>query len=245
MFTTLVDCPDDSPISRALCTTIPQTTSPKMPVTKDLISSPLEAGSSLLDSKQLPAPLTSALEYVSSRLARKRLHLSLIVVRKDVQVPSITTPQTPSLSNSPSSSITTSPARSLFSSTSSTFSRANSKHSSNSSFSDAASDLSNSSTLSRTQWASLPSSPRDFAASPRVQSPSVASSTTLPSTPLAPLTPTTPSSPNPYGITLLHASSLTAKAEKILRHVIAKAEKKFSIGYDFNLFSSHLISFHV
>ncbi|TVY13450.1 hypothetical protein LARI1_G008988 [Lachnellula arida] len=197
-----------------------------MPITKERISSPLEAGSSVLDSKQLPAPLTDALEYVSSRLARKRLHLSLIVVRKDVQVPGDSSPLS-ARTSSPSSSITTSPARSLFSSTSSTFSRANSNHSSNSSFSDSSSDLSSSSTLSRTQWAGLPSSPKDFAASPRMFSPSAASSPTLSSTPI---TPPTPLSPNPYGITLLHASTLTPKAEKILRHTVAKAEKKFSIG---------------
>ncbi|KAH7041154.1 uncharacterized protein B0I36DRAFT_344782 [Microdochium trichocladiopsis] len=52
------------------------------------ISSPLEAGTSILDTQHsLPAHLTDALEYASKRLARKALHLTLVVVRKDYQLP--------------------------------------------------------------------------------------------------------------------------------------------------------------
>ncbi|KAG4425598.1 hypothetical protein IFR04_001295 [Cadophora malorum] len=188
-------------------------------ITKARISSPLEAGPSLLDAKQLPPQLTAALDYVSSRLTRRRLHLSLIVVRKDVQIPQspATSPQaSPKRPDSPGHSITTSPAKSLFGG--SAFTRTPSK-SSLSSMSDSGSSTSgsssSSSSLSRTNWPGLPSSPADRSASP------------TPSTPVQPATPTTP---NPYGITLMHASTLTPKAEKILRHTIAKAEKKFSIG---------------
>lgn len=186
-------------------------------ITKVRISSPLEAGPSLLDAKQLPLQLTAALDYVSSRLTRKRLHLSLIVVRKDIQIPQSPSPQpSPKRSESPGHSITTSPAKSLFGG--SAFTRTPSK-SSLSSMSDSSSSTSSSASttsLSHTNWPGLPTSPADRTVTPP------------PSTPAQPTTPTTP---NPYGITLMHASTLTAKAEKILRHTIAKAEKKFSIGY--------------
>ncbi|CZR61663.1 uncharacterized protein PAC_11560 [Phialocephala subalpina] len=190
-----------------------------MPITKECISPPIEAGPSLLDTKQLPPQVTDALDYVSGKLARKRLHLSLIVVRKDVQIPSLPSPQSPKRAESPPHSITTSPARSLFSPT--TFKRSRSK-SSISSMSDttvsSTISVSSSASLSRTNWPSLPASPKDFTATPPPPpTPGLSQSST-------------PISPNPYGITLLHASSLTAKAEKILRHTVAKAEKKFSIG---------------
>ncbi|KAL2064046.1 hypothetical protein VTL71DRAFT_4540 [Oculimacula yallundae] len=189
-------------------------------LTKARISSPLEAGPSLLDAKHLPSELTAALDYVSSRLTRKRLHLSLIVIRKDVQIPqsAATSPQgSPKRAESPGHSITTSPAKSLFGG--SAFTRTPSK-SSLSSMSDSGSSVSgstsrSSSSLSRTNWPSLPTSPADRTASP---------------TPSSSAQPTTPTSPNPYGITLMHASTLTPKAEKVLRHTITKAEKKFSIG---------------
>lgn len=57
------------------------------PVTKDRISPPLEAGPSLLDAQQLHPQLAAALEYVSARLARKGLQLSLVVARRDIQIP--------------------------------------------------------------------------------------------------------------------------------------------------------------
>ncbi|EKD21218.1 uncharacterized protein L3040_000740 [Drepanopeziza brunnea f. sp. 'multigermtubi'] len=189
---------------------------PSITITKDRISSPLEAGPSLLEAKQLSPQLTVALDYVSSRLARKRLHLSLIVVRKDTQIPQhIASSQvSPKRADSPGHSITTSPARSLFGGSS--FTRMPSK-SSLSSISDTSSSTSSSSStasLSRTNWPSLPTSPADRTVSPSA----------------TPAQPASPATPNPYGITLMHASTLTEKAEKILRHVIAKAEKKFSIG---------------
>ncbi|KAE8446848.1 hypothetical protein EG329_011625 [Mollisiaceae sp. DMI_Dod_QoI] len=165
------------------------TLGPKMPITKDCISPPIEAGPSLLESKQLPPQVTDALDYVSSKLARKRLHLSLIVVRNDIQIPGLASLQPLGRTDSP--------IPSPFSST--TFKRSPSK-SSLSSISDSSSTISASSTAS---------------------SPTLTRTSSQSSTPV---------SPNPYGITLMHASTLTAKAEKILRHTIARAEKKFSIG---------------
>jgi hypothetical protein len=170
-----------------------------MAVDKLRISSPLEAGPSLLDAKQLPSDLTNALEYVSSRLARKRLHLSLIVVRKDVQV------SQPSPSPSPTHSVypPNSPARSLF---------------------DTASTIT--STL------------RGVSSRGSVSDISSGSPLASPSTPYSPSPCSSPSwsegsksnAPNPYGISLIHACSLTPKAEKNLRYYIHRAEKKFSIG---------------
>lgn len=54
---------------------------------KALISSPLEAGTSILDAHRLPPHLTPALEYTSKRLARKGLHVTLVVARRDYQLP--------------------------------------------------------------------------------------------------------------------------------------------------------------
>jgi hypothetical protein len=177
-----------------------------MPVSKERISSPLEAGLSLLDAKQLPPQLTSALDYVSKRLARKRLHLTLIVVRKDINIPGLPSPQSPKPPE-PGPSLTTSPARSLFSSASSTFARSLTKHSIQPSISDSGSTASSSSraSLSRTTWPGLPSSPQDRRATPplpqvapsRSPSPPMSASSSSSSS-SAPTSPATPK-PNPFG----------------------------------------------
>lgn len=54
---------------------------------KSRISTPLEAGTSILDAHRLPAFLVPALEYTSQRLADKGLHITLAVVRRDYQLP--------------------------------------------------------------------------------------------------------------------------------------------------------------
>ncbi|PNH59201.1 hypothetical protein VD0001_g9935, partial [Verticillium dahliae] len=54
---------------------------------KSRISSPLEAGPSILDVQHLPPNLTEALEYASHRLTRKGIHTTLIVLRRDYQLP--------------------------------------------------------------------------------------------------------------------------------------------------------------
>jgi hypothetical protein len=164
-----------------------------MGISKVHISSPLEAGPSLLDIKQLPPQLLSALDYVSARLARKRLHISLIVVRKDINIPGIPLAE----SSKPSTPQAVSPAKSLFNIT-----RSLSKSSSFTSDSD--------STVS------------DGGRSPSAAS-SVSSASSIPS-------PVTPTTPNAFGLSLIHMSTLSEKAEKLLRHTIAKAEKKFPIG---------------
>lgn len=54
---------------------------------KSRISMPLEAGTSILDAHRLPAFLVPALEYTSQRLADKGLHITLVVARRDYQLP--------------------------------------------------------------------------------------------------------------------------------------------------------------
>ncbi|KAG6026403.1 hypothetical protein E4U19_002661 [Claviceps sp. Clav32 group G5] len=93
---------------------------------KDRISSPLEAGPSLLNDHHLSPSLTPALEHASSRLAKKSLHLTLVMVRRDYQLPttaasspllclaSTSTSPSPSTSSSSSSVITSSLSRRSF-----------------------------------------------------------------------------------------------------------------------------------
>lgn len=207
--------------------TMPIIKSPPMGTSSPLerpirISSPIEAGPSLLDAKQLPSHLTSALEYVSSRLMRKRLHLTLLVVRKDVQVPQSPSPQSPTRTVS----LTASPARSLFSTASSTITSTIRRVSSRGSLSDSSS--SSSPTHSRTRWASLPANPKEGKGTAPISppSPDFPSQCSSPSWSEC----SAPSQPNPFGISLIHACALTPKAEKILRYYIQRAEKKFSIG---------------
>jgi hypothetical protein len=50
---------------------------------KSLISSPLEAGTSILDAHHLPSCYNAVFEYASKRLASKGLHLTLTVARHD------------------------------------------------------------------------------------------------------------------------------------------------------------------
>jgi len=54
---------------------------------KHSISSPLEAGTSILDGA-LPSHVNSALEYVSKKLAKRDVRLTLVIVRRDYQLPS-------------------------------------------------------------------------------------------------------------------------------------------------------------
>lgn len=76
---------------------------------KERISSPLEAGTSILDAHHLPPHVLPALEYASERLSRKAVHLSLVVVRSEYQLPSVPSPllssssgvQTPSTPSTP------------------------------------------------------------------------------------------------------------------------------------------------
>ncbi|PNH50135.1 hypothetical protein VD0002_g10316, partial [Verticillium dahliae] len=54
---------------------------------KPRIPPPLEAGPSILAVQHFPPNLTEALEYASHRLTRKGIHTTLIVLRRDYQLP--------------------------------------------------------------------------------------------------------------------------------------------------------------
>ncbi|KAH7263309.1 hypothetical protein BKA59DRAFT_551468 [Fusarium tricinctum] len=195
---------------------------------KDRISSPLEAGTSILDAHHLPPHLAPALEHVSSRLARKSQHITLVVARRDYQLPSVVppkgllTPTTPSpLSPGLRFNFHQGPVSRLRS-------------------------------LVRIgSSASLRSmdSPRSAISSPGQVPPLEVSSPRLrwplsPSTPLSPppMTPCTGSSTTTdtmssmmsassgFGMRLIHTNELHPRSEKILNSVLVKTEKKFSTG---------------
>ncbi|KAH8686751.1 hypothetical protein BGZ61DRAFT_45208 [Ilyonectria robusta] len=199
---------------------------------KDRISSPLEAGISILDAHNLPPHIMPALEWASSRLARKSLHVTVVVARRDYQLPSVvpplgspglptpTTPMSPGLrfhfSSGPVSALKQlvrsgsyngpTPMRST------EFSRngmASPKQTT------ANSDMSN----PRMRWPMSPATPL----SPPPMTPCTASTTTTD-------TMSSMMSSAAFGMRLVHAGGLPPKTERALRSVIEKAEKKFRVG---------------
>ncbi|KAH0597123.1 hypothetical protein MHUMG1_05433 [Metarhizium humberi] len=196
---------------------------------KEQISSPLEAGPSVLDARRLPHHLTPALEYASSRLAKKSLHLTLVVVRSDYQLPRVipplaspglSTPSTPASPPAGKFSFSTSPVTALKQLVR-TASRQNS---------ESAQSVGPKSAVSSPATATLDSP------GPRSRWP------LSPSTPLSPppMTPCTPSSvatdytgpmtPGGCGMRFIHASDLSAKDQRIQRAVFTKTARKFSLG---------------
>ncbi|KAK8138250.1 hypothetical protein PG984_001630 [Apiospora sp. TS-2023a] len=200
-----------------------------MSLLKQRISSPLEAGTSILDSQSIPLYFTDALEYISKRLARKALHVTLIVVRKEYQVPSSCATPTSSSASSPTEfefAMPSSPSR----------------------FASPVAGLrqlvrrgTNSSLASVSSAASVDSGYGSTASS-TYSSPSTRK---WPATPCTPMTPHTPSSvttatsttsnasaggPNHLGIRLIHATPLSTKDEKTLRTIFYKAERKYRAG---------------
>ncbi|KAK7424987.1 hypothetical protein QQZ08_008383 [Neonectria magnoliae] len=197
---------------------------------KDRISSPLEAGTSLLDAHHLPPNLLPALEWTSSRLARKSLHVTLVVARRDYQFPSVlpplgspgfstpTTPHTPGLrfnfSAGPVSALKQlvrsgsyngpTPMRSM------EFSRSGIA-------SPVPARLDVSMSSPRMRWPLSPSTP------PPPMTPCTASTTTTD-------TMSSMMSSNSFGMHLIHAGGLPPKAERALRSALEKAEKKFRNG---------------
>ncbi|WYZ40522.1 hypothetical protein EsH8_IV_000863 [Colletotrichum jinshuiense] len=204
---------------------------------KSRISSPLEAGTSLLDVQHLPPHLNEALEYASKRLARKAFHVTLVVARREYQLPTL--PSTTYGVSSPPMS----PPSSAGSNSSSRFNFTTSPVSSFKKLvrTNTGSSVSSVSTVS----SSGRESPETF-----IFTPSFLMDTNgprlrwplSPGIPLSPppMTPSTacstitdasgPMSPNPFGIRLIHADLLTDKQERTLRQTIERAEKKFRIG---------------
>ncbi|KAI8959124.1 hypothetical protein F5Y11DRAFT_14621 [Daldinia sp. FL1419] len=209
-----------------------------MPLSKQRISSPLEAGPSILDAYNLPSHLTEALEYTSKRLARKALHITLVVVRKGYQLPSVVppcpTPNTPPVTPGVMSPTRfASPVVGL---------RQLVRRGTGGSTSTISSAVSTPNSLPSTTVSSpsFPPPPMEPLISPRRWVVPPTPGTPFPHTPMTPQTPSsilTASSttslaqgPNEFGIRLIHTSLLSPKAEKTLRTTIVKAERKFRIG---------------
>ncbi|KAK1994110.1 hypothetical protein LX36DRAFT_223508 [Colletotrichum falcatum] len=208
---------------------------------KSRISSPLEAGTSILDVQNLPPHLNEALEYASKRLARKSIHVTLVVARREYQLPTLL-PSSSACSSSALSSPAMSPPASASSNSSFSASRFNFKKLVRS---NTGSSISSTSSVSSAGSAASASAPDTF-----VFTPSFLMDTNgprlrwplSPGIPLSPppMTPSTasstitdasgPMSPNPFGIRLIHADLLTDKQERTLRQTIERAEKKFRIG---------------
>ncbi|KAJ4313494.1 hypothetical protein N0V84_009371 [Fusarium piperis] len=197
---------------------------------KERISSPLEAGTSILDAHHLPPHLAPALEHASARLARKSQHITLVVARRDYQLPCVVpprglvTPTTPTplspifrfnFGNGPMSKLKSlvlagsyngpTPARSMDSPRSG---------------------------ISSPGYAPPPDTP-----SPRFRWPL---SPTMPLSP-PPMTPGTASSTTTdtmssimsssgFGMRLIHTNELHPRSEKILNQTLEKTEKKFRVG---------------
>ncbi|OTA66426.1 hypothetical protein K449DRAFT_430734 [Hypoxylon sp. EC38] len=202
-----------------------------MSLSKQRISSPLEAGPSILDAYNLPSHLTGALEYASKRLARKALHITLVVVRKEYQLPSVI-PPCPTPTSPPLTPGLASPTRftSPVAGLRQLVRRGTSG--STSSLSSTASDA-----ISNTSTPTFPPPPSEPLVSPRRWAVPPTPGSPMPMTPATPSSIATASSaasvvqgPNEFGIRLVYTGLLSPKADKTLRTTILKAEKKFRIG---------------
>lgn len=212
-----------------------------MSLLKQCISSPLEAGTSLLDTQHLPSHLTQALEYASKRLARKAVPVTLIVVRRDYQVPSCATPtsSTASTPSTPEFWTTTNSSHSLFA-VPVTGIRQLVRRGTNASIaslssvstvsSSTASDSGYGSTCSTSTSPTFPP-PAEPIATPRrwplisggfgPSMPSSVSTATLAASNVS------AGGPSPVGVRLLQVHPLTPKEEKTLRTTFTKAERRF------------------
>ncbi|KAI0446010.1 hypothetical protein F4803DRAFT_75953 [Xylaria telfairii] len=219
-----------------------------MSLSKQRISSPLEAGRSILDAHNLPPQLTGTLEYVSKRLARKTLHITLIVVKNEYQLPSIhscATPISPPQTPESSASGFASPSRFTYPVVGLrqlVRRGTNSSLASNSSTSSSGSETASSRLMSPT----FPIPPTEPIASPRRWILPLTPGSPLPSTPMTPHTPSSIAtittaassnatshpfqSPEPFGVRLVYTSPVSPKDERTIRATIAKAERKFQIG---------------
>ncbi|KFA46573.1 hypothetical protein S40293_08424 [Stachybotrys chartarum IBT 40293] len=194
---------------------------------KERISSPLEAGVSVLDAYHLPSHLHPALEYASNRLARKSLHITLVVVRRDYQLPSIVRPLTSPTLDLPPTPTAPPAGRFDFSTPLSTIkqlvrttrgtpdSTVNTPKSSSFGFSPPALESPTFSTRS-------PLSP-SFSISTPPMTPSTLSSATS-------ANPRSQLPGNSFGMRLVYASGLPVRAKRSLEDALQKAKRKFNVG---------------
>ncbi|KAI6351702.1 hypothetical protein MCOR25_009799 [Pyricularia grisea] len=220
---------------------------------KHRISAPLEAGTSILDAQTLPSHVNSALEYVSSRLARKGLHIPLVVVKRECELPKDETrasmpPQPAELAAAPLPQAPkmpdVAPSRAATTGSSSRMSAFKLKQL------RARSNTQPLLASQRSAAAVVPDMQRRASADspginmvtrqqplrpPPPESPGLIPS--MPSTPSATSTTSSAASgstqaPNEYGIYLVRATALDSRAERTLRETIDKAERRFGIGTD-------------
>ncbi|EGR46072.1 uncharacterized protein TRIREDRAFT_67024 [Trichoderma reesei QM6a] len=199
---------------------------------RERISSPLEAGPSLLDAHHIAPHLLPVLEYTSGRLARKSIHLTLIIVKRDYQ-----------LLNSPISSSSSS------SSSSPPFSpqqqqqqqqqqhlkhlmRSASQHVVGSSPRSAAGPPS--STYPSTEPASSPRfwwplSPA-FPSSPPPMTPSTTTTTSSLTTTESNGSTASNNSSSTGSLRCFHSGDLSPRTDKILKSTLIKAGNKFGVG---------------
>jgi len=206
-----------------------------MPVTKDCISPPLEAGPSILDVHNLPAHLNAALEHASARLARKAMHVTLVVLKRDYQVPLVSplpfiTCATPTLEQQQSPPPTPA-SRLAFAAAPVAALKQLVRSGSQSSASSVSSGSSYSS--SGGGWP-LPSPAMSWPATPAtpLSPPPMTPCTTASSSSSSAVTDggAGPMTPGPFGIRLVLANALNPREEKTLRHIFDKAEKRFRVG---------------
>ncbi|PTB74213.1 hypothetical protein M440DRAFT_1337943 [Trichoderma longibrachiatum ATCC 18648] len=192
---------------------------------RERISSPLEAGPSLLDAHHIAPHLLPVLEYTSGRLARKSIHLTLIIVKRDYQL--LNSPISSPSSSSSSSPQQQLPARLAFSSLKHLM-RSASQHVVGSPRSAGGSPASSSSSYPCTEPASSPRfrwplSPA-FPSSPPPMTPSTTSSLTTTESNGSTMT------SNSAGLRCFHSGDLSPRTEKVLKSTLIKAGNKFGVG---------------
>lgn len=210
------------------------------------ISSPLEAGRSILDAHHLPSGVSAALEYAAGRLARRDLGVTLVAVRREYQVPAV--PPAPAAA-APPPCTPRSPGFALPHAAAPLPFRAGLK--------SAIKGL----VRTRTHPVLLLPLPertraldphRSLTVSPAFSASSTASgSTQAPALEVSPLTPGSPFSSFPmtpattlttvsssdavgpaaaFGVRLVYSASLPTKHDKFVRHVLQRTERKFNLG---------------
>ncbi|KKA26869.1 hypothetical protein TD95_002443 [Thielaviopsis punctulata] len=207
-----------------------------MVVSKLRISSPLEAGRSILDAYNLPPKLCDALDHVSSKLSSKGVNVKLAVALRDYQLPTLTIIPSDIHSSGVYASQPSTPGSPPPAPASATSSRFG--------FSSAISGL-------RQRLAGhLPTNLPLNSSSTSVSGSALTSPTnSAPYTPMTPMSPppmsactsttfttatdyTSPHGPCILGIRLIQTQKLDAKTSRTLHHVINKARVKFGIGQD-------------
>ncbi|KAH8163009.1 hypothetical protein CIB48_g5247 [Xylaria polymorpha] len=181
-----------------------------MSLSKQRISSPLEAGRSILDAN-LPPQLTGTLEYVSKRIARKNLHITLIVVKNDWAT---------------SAGAEGDKQLSCFKQLDFVIGFRDSVQQINvSHFPSAPNRTDRQSTAldsPPTPGSPLPSTPMTPHTPSSIATITTAASSNATSHPFQ--------TPEPFGIRLVYTSPVSPKDERTIRATIAKAERKFHIG---------------